>query len=376
MKPRLSYLGAELARIKGDNLRRSLRYGTISGPYITIRGKRLLNLCSNDYLGIPATRLGRAQVQSSSRLVSGNDDSYLELEKSLARHKSQHSALVYPTGYMANLGTIAAVAGRGDVIFSDELNHASIIEACSLSGASTVIYGHNDTEDLARKISKVGGRRFIVTEGVFSMDGDLARLDEIVEIAQKNDAITVLDDAHGDFVMGRDGRGTPDRFRVSREIDIYTSSLSKGLGSFGGYVASEKSVTDYCINRSRPFIYTSALPSVFVNHALARLKSDRKPRRKRLAANTQAMTSGLRKIGYDITFESQIIPIIIGDEKTAMSFGRYLVSQGIFAQPIRYPTVARGSARVRISITAWITRPQVQVALDAFEKAGKKFGII
>ena len=204
----------------------------------------------------------------------------------------------------------------------------------------------------------------------------LARLDEIAEIAQKNDAVTILDDAHGDFVVGRDGRGTPDRFGVSGEVDIYTSSLSKGLGSFGGYVASERGVTDYCINRSRPFIYTSALPSALVGHALSRLKSDREPRRKRLARNTQAMASGLRKIGYDIASDSQIIPIVIGDEKAAMDFGRHLALHGVFAQPIRYPTVARGSARIRISITARITGPQVHEALEAFEAAGKKFGVI
>jgi len=375
LKPDLSYLGTELARIKKENLYRRLRPVTVTGPHITINGRRLLNLCSNDYLGIPATRLDQAQMQSSSRLISGNDGSYAELEKSLARHKSQQGALVYPTGYMANLGAIASVAKKGDVIFSDELNHASIIDACRLSGAATVIYKHNSAEDLARKVAKKRGRKFVITEGVFSMDGDFARLDEITEVAQKTDAITILDDAHGDFVAGRDGKGTPNRFGVSKKIDVYISSLSKGLGSFGGYVASENGVVDYCVNRSRSFIYTSALPSVFVRHALRRIKSDREPHRKRLARNTKAMTDGLRKMGYEIASDSQIVPIVIGREKAAMDFGEYLASQGVFAQPVRYPTVAKNRARIRISVTAWLTESHVQKALEALGKAGKRFGI-
>lgn len=375
MKPRLSYLGAELARIKKENLYRRLRLGTVTGPHITINGRKMLNLCSNDYLGIPATRLDQTQMQSSSRLISGNDGSYAELEKNLARHKSQQSALVYPTGYMANLGAIAAVAKKGDVVFSDELNHASIIEACKLSGAATVVYKHNSAEDLARKIAKRRGRKFVITEGVFSMDGDFARLDEITEIAQKANAITILDDAHGDFVAGRDGRGTPNHFGVSKKIDVYISSLSKGLGSFGGYIASENGVVDYCINKSRSFIYTSALPSAFVGHALGRMKSDREPHRKRLLRNTKAMAGGLRKMGYEIASDSHIFPIVIGQERAAMDFGKYLASQGVFAQPVRYPTVAKNRARIRISVTAWLAEAHVQRALDAFEKAGKRFGV-
>ena len=315
-------------------------------------------------------------MQSSSRLVSGNDNAYLELEKNLAKHKSKQNALVYPTGYMANLGAITAVSKKGDIIFSDELNHASIIEACKLSGATTVIYKHNNTQDLAKKIAKKKGRKFIITEGIFSMDGDFAKLDEITEIAQKKNAITILDDAHGDFTLGTDGKGTPNHFGVSKNIDVYISSLSKGLGSFGGYIASENNVVDYCINKSKSFIYTSALPSVFVNHALKRIKSNREPHRKKLVKNTKTMIDGLRKIGYEITSNSHIIPIIIGNENTAMDFGKYLISQGVFAQPIRYPTVAKNKARIRMSITAWLTETQVQKSLEVFENAGKKFDVI
>ena len=208
------------------------------------------------------------------------------------------------------------------------------------------------------------------------MDGDLAKLDEISEIAQKNNAITILDDAHGDFVMGKDGRGTAHHYNVAKKIDVHTSSLSKGLGSFGGYIASEDNVIDYCINKSKSFIYTSALPSVFINHALKRIKTNLKPYQKRLEKNTSYMIKGLNQSGYQVNSQSQIIPIIIGNEKTATNFGKYLIDKGIFAQPIRYPTVAKNRARIRISVTAWLKEPHIQKSLDVFDRAGKKFGII
>ena len=182
------------------------------------------------------------QIQSSSRLISGNDKSFKKLERVLARHKSQQGSLIYPTGYMANLGVISAVIKKGDTIFSDQLNHASIIESCKLSNAKVQVYKHNDFEDLNKKLRQHRGRKFVITEGVFSMDGDIPPLKEIVEVAKDNDAITMVDDAHGDFVIGRDGRGTPDHLGVAKDIDIYTSSLSKGLGSFGGYVC----ITEQC----------------------------------------------------------------------------------------------------------------------------------
>ncbi len=247
--------------IKKSNLHRKLQYGKAQGAHITIKNKKLINLCSNDYLGIPITKIQTDQLQSSSRLVSGNDESYKKLEKILAKHKSQQNSLVYSTGYMANLGSISAIAKKGDLILSDELNHASIIESCKLSGAKIMIYKHNDVRDLFQKIKKPGKNKFIITEGVFSMDGDFAPLKEITEISEKNNAITIVDDAHGDFVIGKEGKGTPEYFKVAKKIDLYISSLSKGLGSFGGYVASQNNVIDACINKSKSFIYTSALPS-------------------------------------------------------------------------------------------------------------------
>ena len=385
MRPELGYVGEGLSRIRGEGLHRRLVPGAVSGPHITAGGRRMLNLCSNDYLGIPPTPTPTAQMQSSSRLLAGSDAAHARLERALARRRSQQGALVFPTGYMANLGAIPALAGRGDEIFSDELNHASIIEACRLSGASVSVYRHNDTGDLARRVlgpgggrrGRGGGRRFIVTEGVFSMDGDLARLDEVVEIARKGGAITVVDDAHGDFVVGAGGRGTPARFGVEDGVDVCVGSLSKGLGSFGGYVASRAEVVDYLVNRSRAFIYTSALPAPLAGHALARARAPHAARRRRLARSARAVASGLEAMGYDTGgSQSHIIPIIVGAEGAAVELGRRLASQGVFAQAIRYPTVARGSARVRISVTAWLEDSHVEEALRAIGRAGRLAGII
>ncbi|MFB5610998.1 MAG: aminotransferase class I/II-fold pyridoxal phosphate-dependent enzyme, partial [Nitrosopumilaceae archaeon] len=238
MKPKLDFISKQLEQIKKDDLYRRLRFGKVNGAYITINKKKLLNLCSNDYLGIPSSKFTINQMQSSSRLVSGNDSSFELLEKKLALHKSQKNALIFPTGYMANLGAIPALIQKNDQILSDELNHASIIEACRLSGAKITVYKHNDVNDLKSKISKKHKRRFIITEGIFSMDGDFAKLKDITKVAEKNDAITILDDAHGDFTVGQDGKGSADYFGVSKKIDLYVSSLSKGLGSFGGYIAA------------------------------------------------------------------------------------------------------------------------------------------
>ena len=373
LKHKLNFIDLELARIKENNLHRRLQYGEARGSHITIKGKKHINLSSNDYLGIPITKIQTNQLQSSSRLVSGNDESYRKLESVLAKHKSQQNSLIYPTGYMANLGSISAIASKGDLILSDELNHASIIESCKLSGAKISIYKHNDMDDLEKKIKIQGKNKFVITEGVFSMDGDVSSLKEITEISQKSNAITIVDDAHGDFVMGKDGKGTPEHFNVAKKIDLYISSLSKGLGSFGGYVASQNNVIDLCINKSKPFIYTSALPSFLVQHSIKRIESDRETQKKKLENNVKKLARGLRSIGYEIKSNTQIIPIILGSEKLAMDFGKFLSVNGIFAQPIRYPTVPKNQARLRISVTAWLTNSDVEKSLKIFEKAYRKF---
>jgi len=373
LKPNLKFIDKELEQIRRNHLHRQLRFGKSSGAYITINGRKLLNLCSNDYLGIPTTKLNITQMQSSSRLVSGNDECFKILEEKLSKHKSQQSSLIYPTGYMANIGTISAIAKKGDIILSDKLNHASIIESCKLSGAKIVIYDHNNTEDLENKLKQKSKNKFVITEGIFSMDGDFSQLDKITEIAQKVNAITILDDAHGDFVVGKEGKGTASHYNVLKKIDVYISSLSKGLGSFGGYISSEKNVIDYCINKSKSFIYTSALPSFLIEYSLKRFESDREKQRKKLENNREYLTKGLKQIGYQIDSKTHIIPIIIGNEKSALSFGEFLFKKGVFAQPIRYPTVPKDKARLRISVTAWLTKKDIDSTLAIFEQATKKF---
>jgi len=373
LKYKLNFIDLELTKIKEINLHRQLQYGKTHGSHITIKGKKLINLCSNDYLGIPITKIQTNQLQSSSRLVSGNDESYKKLESILAKHKSQQNSLIYPTGYMANLGSISTIAKKGDLILSDELNHASIIESCKLSDAKIVVYKHNDMNDLTKKIKIKSKNKFIITEGVFSMDGDLAPLKEITEISQKINAITIVDDAHGDFVIGKEGKGTPEYFKVAKKIDLYISSLSKGLGSFGGYVASQNNVIDLCINKSKSFIYTSALPSFLIEHSIKRIKSNRALQKEKLENNIEKISKGLEAIGYEMKSKTQIIPIILGDEKLAMNFGKFLSDNGVFAQPIRYPTVPKNQARLRISVTAWLSNSDIEKSLKIFEKAYKKF---
>ena len=372
-KHKFDFINLELKKIKENNIYRKLNYSTSKGSYITINGKKLLNLCSNDYLGIPITKMRSGQLQSSSRLVSGNDDSYKKLEKSLAKHKSQQNSLVYPTGYMANIGVISSIAGKGDVIISDELNHASIIESCKLSDAKIIVYKHNDMDDLQTKLKQKEGKKFVITEGIFSMDGDMSKLKQITEIAEKKNAITIVDDAHGDFSIGKDGKGTPNYLNVEKKIDLYISSLSKGLGSFGGYVASQNNVIDLCINKSKSFIYTSALPSFLIQHTLERFESNREKQKKKLEKNIKHISKGLKEIGFKINSSTHIIPIIIGKEKTAMDFGKFLMKNGIYVQPIRYPTVPKNQARLRISVTAWLSKTDITDALVIFEKAYKKF---
>lgn len=377
MKHKFNFVSDTITELKKQNLYRQLRYVTAKGAHITINGKRLLNFCSNDYLGLPQPRNPSGQFQSSSRLVSGNDISFKKLECLLAAHRSTQSSLVFPTGYMANLGVIPAITSSESVIFSDELNHASIIEACRLSHARTIVYRHNDIEDLSKKLHESKkSTKFIITEGIFSMDGDFSDLSRISEVAIKNDAIIILDDAHGDFVVGQNGKGTANYLGVEDKVDIHTSSLSKGLGSFGGYVASTNEVIDLCINKAKSFIYTSALPSFLVKYSIYKLKQDRQTQRKKLAKNVRFVQSGLAQIGYDVKSSTHIIPLIIGSEKKTLEVGRYLFNNGIFAQPIRYPTVPKNNARIRISVTAWLSKSHIEAAMAVFEKAAKKFKIV
>ena len=375
MKPKFGTLEKKLSGIKKNNLLRNLQDSHVEKQFIKQNGRKLLNFSSNDYLGIKSGKMRHAQFQSSSRLVSGNDTSFSLLEKKLARHKSQEQAIIFPTGYMANLGMITSIATKHDTIFSDELNHASIVEACKLSGSKIKIFKHNDIGDLERKVQKTKGKKILITEGVFSMDGDWSKLNEICQVSEKHGMITVLDDAHGDFVLGKDGKGTANFFDVEKKIDLYVSSLSKGLGSFGGYVCGRKKLIDLCINTSKTFIYTSALPSSINQYSLNRFNSKREIYREKLWKKINLFHKRLEEIELHTTSTSQIIPVIIGNEKKAMEFSKFLRINGIFAQAIRYPTVKKDQARIRISITGWLSNKEIEYSIQILEKAKRKFNL-
>ena len=375
MKPKFGTLEKKLSGIKKNNLLRNLQDSHVEKQFIKQDGRKLLNFSSNDYLGIKSGKMRHAQFQSSSRLVSGNDTSFSLLEKKLAKHKSQEQAIIFPTGYMANLGMITSIATKHDTIFSDELNHASIVEACKLSGSKIKIFKHNNIGDLERKVQKTKGKKILITEGVFSMDGDWSKLNEICQVSEKHGMITVVDDAHGDFVLGKDGKGTANFFDVEKKIDLYVSSLSKGLGSFGGYVCGRKKLIDLCINTSKTFIYTSALPSSINQYSLNRFNSKREIYREKLWGKINLFHKRLEEIELHTTSTSQIIPVIIGNEKKAMEFSKFLRINGIFAQAIRYPTVRKDQARIRISITGWLSNKEIEYSIQILEKAKRKFNL-
>lgn len=390
-----NFLDCQLASLGKSNLYRQLRIVSNQGATAIVNGKRVLHLCSNDYLGLSENAQVRRQAakslsslhisECSSRLVAGNHPKIVELESRLACHRGTEDSLVYPTGYTANLGVISAIADKESVIYSDELNHASIIDACRLSGANVRIFAHNNVDILRQLLdeSPRSQKKIVITEGIFSMDGDVAPLKQLCKVARERGALVVVDDAHGDFVFGaKDGRllfsGTPASLCVNDLVDIHISSMSKGLGCFGGYVATSTKIRDLLVNKSRPFIYTSALPEHLCAAALVALKMAKKGSlQDKLFRNIQMISSKLRELGFYVGAPcSQIIPVIIGDEKLAMKFSEQLLKEGVFAQAIRYPTVKLGAARLRITITAMHTTDQIEYAIGAFEEAGKRCGLL
>lgn len=394
-KNKSNFIEYELANLEKNNLYRRLKlvsFDRITAT-ATVDGKEnIINLCSNDYLGLSHNRdilrktiLSLKQIsQCSSRLIGGNDPKLIELEEKLAEHRGTESSLVYPTGYMANLGVITTLADKSTTVLSDELNHASIIDGCRLSGANVRIFNHNDTKHLEWLMrSAPAEKKIVVTEGIFSMGGDISNLLQICNIAKEHNALIVVDDAHGDFIFGDSSAassffsGVPSYLGVNNDIDLHISSLSKGLGCFGGYVATTRLVRELLINKSRQFIYTSALPEHLCVSALSAIpKATKGNLQKKLFANIDFMSKKLLKLGFRLKSTSQIMPIIIGDEKIAIDFSNELLENGIFVQAVRYPTVSKGSARLRISLTALHNKNQLISVIDSFERVGKKLAII
>jgi glycine C-acetyltransferase len=387
------YVKKELDRLRSLYLYRTLSVDDSLGGSVRIRHNNqdnVLNFCSNDYLGISCqhevvqtTRKYLRKISPcSSRLITGNTPELASIEDMLAIHRKTQAALVFPTGYMASLGTISALGGKNCVIFSDELNHASIIDGCRLSGAEIRVFRHNDTDDLEQKIEQIKRslRKIIVTEGVFSMDGDFGNLRKMCDICRLHDALLVVDDAHGDFIFGSGNSysGTPSYLGINSKVDFHISSLSKALGCFGGYVATSKQMRELLINKSRQFIYTSSLPSHLCVSAMAAMcVVERGYLQNRLFRNLELLGRELCKMGLvNDQPKTQIIPILIGSEKNAIKFSNLLLKKGILIQPIRFPTVKKGSSRIRISVSALHTVADMRTALDAIKYAAARLKLI
>jgi glycine C-acetyltransferase len=370
--------------LKDSGLYRQLRTVVPKGPTAIVNGKEVINLCSNDYLGlstdkhvIDKTVTSLQEIsQCSSRLIAGNHPTFIELEEMLASHRRTESALVYPTGYTANLGVLTTIADKSSTIYSDELNHASIVDACRLTDATVVVFRHNDGNHLEELIRQGRGRKIVITEGIFSMDGDIGKLSEIQTIADRHNAITIIDDAHGDFVFGPAFSGTQAELGVN--FDIHISSMSKALGCFGGYVATALPIRELLLNNSRQFIYTSALPDHLCSAAITAIPIAKSGHlQKRLRWNVVYFSSALKRLGFEIRNPvSQIIPLIVGKETKAVEFSNYLLNEGVFVQAIRYPTVRKGRARLRISLTAIHQQEHLDYAAETFERVGKKMGLL
>ncbi len=382
---KIAFIKDQLGSLERSGLYRQLKTVVAKGPMANVDGKEVINLCSNDYLGLSQNKqvientiaaLNQQVSQCGSRLIAGNHPRTIELEALLAYHRRTESALLYPTGYAANLGVVTTIADKNSTIFSDELNHASIVDACRLSGATIVVFRHNDTDHLEELMQRGPGRKVVITEGIFSMDGDMGKLAEVKSIADHHDAITIIDDAHGDFIFGPNFSGMPAEMQV--DFDIHVSSMSKALGCFGGYVATTSAIRELLINASRQFIYTSALPSHLCSAAVTAIPIAKSGYlQKGLQRNILYFSEAIKRLGFKIgNSVSQIIPIVIGNEIEALELSKKLLEEGVFAQAIRYPTVKKGHARLRISLNAIHSQEHLDCAIAAFEKVGRKMGIL
>jgi glycine C-acetyltransferase len=363
------------------------------GRRVVLDGREVLLLCSNNYLGLadhPVLKKvaieaveGYGVGSGAARLVSGNMELHEALEVRIAAFKGTEAALVFNSGYGANTGILPAVVGKGDVIFSDRLNHASIVDGALLSRAKLVRYPHNDTAVLRRLLdeTKGSGRRLIVTDGVFSMDGDLAPLQELVALKKEYGALLMVDDAHGTGVLGPTGRGSAEVCDVMADIDIQMGTLGKALGGFGAYVAASREVIDYLVNRARSFIFSTSLPPAVLVAAIAALdlvdSTEGAALRQQLVHNAAHFRDNLKKSGFDVMGSvTQIVPVFVGGAGETMEFSRRLLDAGVFVQGIRPPTVPVGSSRLRCTLMATHTEEDIEEAVVAITRVGKELGVI
>lgn len=387
----MEFIDNELKRLKGEGLYRKLKLVKgEQGARVRLNGREVINLSSNNYLGLAShPELKKASIlaaekygcgSGASRLICGNMELHEKLEEKIASFKRAESAVLFNSGYTANLGTISSICGREDIIFSDKLNHASIIDGCLLSGAELKRYSHKDMNILERLLKNTprSKKKLIVTDGVFSMDGDIAPIKEIVKLAKKYSALVMLDDAHATGVLGKTGRGTAEHLRLDNGIDITMGTLSKALGSFGGFVAGSKKLIDFLINKARGFIYTTSLPPAVIASSIEAIKIVEREHslRDSLWRNVNYLKKGLKNEGFN-TMESQtqIIPILIEDTRKTIEMSQMLLKEGVFVQGIRPPTVPQGKSRLRVTVTAAHNKDDLDIALRAFKKVGKRFGI-
>ncbi len=387
-----AWIEEELAALKEQGLYINIR--TIESPmdgWLVVDGRRVLNFCANNYLGLANhPRLREAAKRAideygvgpgAVRTIAGTMTLHVQLERRLAEFKGVEAAITFQSGFNANLATIPALVGRGDVIFSDRLNHASIIDGCRLSRAEIVTYEHCDPDDLRRKIeqTEITGRALIVTDGVFSMDGDIAPLPELYEIAAEHNFLLMVDDAHGEGVLGRGGRGIVDHFGLHGKVDIEVGTMSKAFGVVGGVVAGKKVIIDWLRQRGRPFLFSSAMtvPDVAACLAAVDLLEESTEQVDRLWANAEYFKSRMKELGFDTgASQTPIVPVMLGEARLAQEFSRRLFEEGVFAMAIGYPTVPQGKARIRVMNTAAHTREDLDLGLAAFEKVGKELGVI
>jgi glycine C-acetyltransferase len=390
---KLDWLTQEIDGLKEQGLYNRIRtIGSAQGAWLTVDGKNVLNFCSNNYLGLAnhpriveaakeATKkygVGPAAVRS----IAGTMDLHVQLEQRLAKFKGAEDVITFQSGFTANLGTISALVGKEDVIFSDRLNHASIIDGSRLSGAKIIPYEHNDPsalEDAIKDNLSNFRRALIVTDGVFSMDGDIAPLPDLYEVAQKYDILFMVDDAHGEGVLGKGGRGIVDHFGLHGKVDIEVGTMSKAFGVVGGMVAGDKVIIEWLRQRGRPFLFSSAVtaPDAAACLAAVDLLEESTELVDKLWANAKYFKTEMKKLGFDTgVSETPITPVMLGEAPLAQQFSRELFDEGVFAMAIGFPTVAKGKARIRVMISAAHDNDDLGKGLESFEKVGKKLGVI
>ncbi|CAN5795337.1 glycine C-acetyltransferase [soil metagenome] len=388
----LAYLGRELDTLKEQNLYRRLRIlEDEQKAHTTFDHRSVVNLSSNNYLGLTThPRLRERALKAieefgvgsgSVRTIAGTMEIHMELERRLAAFKQVEAVVVFQSGFAANAGTVSAVLNKEDVVISDELNHASIIDGCRLSRATVKVFPHKDV-DAARKVIRdlpAAQRKLLITDGVFSMDGDLGPLPDLCALAEETGCIMMVDDAHASGVFGKNGRGTVDHFGMHGRVDIQVGTLSKAIGALGGYVAGNRNLIEFLYHRARPFLFSTSHPPAVAAACIAALDvlMEEPQIIEQLWDNTRFFKAGLERLGFDTGLsESPITPVIAGDSAKANALSDRLFQEGVFAQAIAFPTVARDKARVRTIVTATHTREDLQFALDQFEKVGRALGLI